>query len=409
MTIEPTKRQDPSPQEGWQLLLEAVARGQISVDTALDQLQNSSFTPVADFAKIDTQRQLRTGFPEVIWGKDKTSTQISQIIAKMQETSPVVMVTRLDENKYLDICTHHPSLQYYPIARIAALGRLDPRDQVSGKIAVVTAGTADLPIAEEAAVTAELTGFQVERLADVGVAGIHRLLSYRQWLDRAEVIIVVAGMEGALVSVIAGLVSCPVIAVPTSIGYGTNFAGLAPLLTMLNSCAAGVGVVNIDNGFGAAILAGKILLNCAKTEDGKLREVDRSLGSKKLCPSNWQLAYSHDAEGNPLDGSIDLLLEAVRQGNAIRLSIELSDGSQYILPAENLWLKHGIVYAQNQSQISTEFRGEILAFTPKLERRLLIASSQGNVEIVSLSLAKGKVKKRSCHRAEIKWYLSPST
>jgi NCAIR mutase (PurE)-related protein len=150
-------------------------------------------------------------------------------------------------------------LVYYPVARICAWQSAPQAVQQAGSISVLAAGTADLPVAEEAAITAELCGFRVQRLWDVGVAGIHRLLSHRQFLGEADVLIVVAGMEGALPSVVAGMVDCPVIGVPTSVGYGASFGGIAPLLTMLNSCAAGVGVVNIDNGFGAAILAGKIL------------------------------------------------------------------------------------------------------------------------------------------------------
>lgn len=148
-------------------------------------------------------------------------------------------------------------MRYYPLAKIAAIGQNS--DKYKGKISIVTAGTADLPVAEEAAITGELCGFTVERLWDVGVAGIHRLLNHRHLITQADILIVVAGMEGALPSVVAGLANCPVIAVPTSIGYGTSFGGLSALLTMLNSCATGIGVVNIDNGFGAAMLAGQIL------------------------------------------------------------------------------------------------------------------------------------------------------
>jgi NCAIR mutase (PurE)-related protein len=152
-----------------------------------------------------------------------------------------------------------PHLSYYPTARICALIQKELTIQIPGTIGILTAGTADLPVAEEAAITATLSGFQVQRLWDVGVAGIHRLLSHRELLHTMDVLVVVAGMEGALPSVVAGLVDCPVIGVPTSIGYGTSFGGVAPLLTMLNSCAVGIGVVNIDNGFGAAMLAGQIL------------------------------------------------------------------------------------------------------------------------------------------------------
>lgn len=242
-----------------QSLLEAVASGAISPDLALEKLKHLSFEPVADFAKIDHHRQLRTGFPEVIWGLGKTPPQIAQIMAVMQPRSTVVMATRIEPAVAEQLEAQVPGLIYYPIARICVLKSAELPVQQAGTIAVLTAGTADLPVAEEAAVTAELCGFRVQRLWDVGVAGIHRLLSHRQLLGEADVLIVVAGMEGALPSVVAGMADCPVIGVPTSVGYGASFGGIAPLLTMLNSCAAGVGVVNIDNGFGAAILAGQIL------------------------------------------------------------------------------------------------------------------------------------------------------
>jgi NCAIR mutase (PurE)-related protein len=181
------------------------------------------------------------------------------------------MATRIEPDVFAKLKDKVPDLQYYPSARICALAKPlssiapeTPQPTYSGIISLISAGTADLPVAEEAAVTAELCGFQVQRLWDVGVAGIHRLLSNRQVITEADVLIVVAGMEGALPSVVAGLADCPVIAVPTSVGYGASFGGIAPLLTMLNSCAAGVGVVNIDNGFGAAILAGQILRTAQK-------------------------------------------------------------------------------------------------------------------------------------------------
>lgn len=245
--------------EALQSLLQAVATGDISPDVALDKLKNLTFEPVGDFAKIDHHRTLRTGFPEVIWGPGKTPDQIAQIMEAMRLRNPVVMATRIEPDVYATLQEKVPGIKYYPTARICAITpeTLEPR--YSGIISLISAGTADLPVAEEAAVTAELSGFQVQRLWDVGVAGIHRLLSNRQVIAEANVLIVVAGMEGALPSVVAGLADCPVIAVPTSVGYGASFGGIAPLLTMLNSCAAGIGVVNIDNGFGAAILAGQIL------------------------------------------------------------------------------------------------------------------------------------------------------
>jgi NCAIR mutase (PurE)-related protein len=239
-------------------LLKAVATGKISTATAMEQLKYLEFEPVGDFAKIDNHREIRTGFPEFIWGLGKTSEQIVQIMNAMRRNSPIVVATRVEQVAYEAIKVRIPDVQYYPLPRLCALG-CPPDAQRSGKIGVVTAGTADLAVAQEAALIAEFCGFEVQRLWDVGVAGIQRLLRHRELLHQADVLIVVAGMEGALPSVVAGLVDVPVIAVPTSIGYGASFGGIAPLLTMLNSCAAGIGVVNIDNGFGAAILAGQIL------------------------------------------------------------------------------------------------------------------------------------------------------
>ena len=245
-------------------LLEKVAHGNVTTDVALELLKNLAYESVGEFAKIDHHRQLRTGFPEVIWGLGKTPAQIIQIMEAMRARNPVVMATRIEPEVYTTLQAKIPDLQYFDMARICAIAPPIIEPQYSGNIGILSAGTADLPVAEEAAVTAELSGFRVERLWDVGVAGIHRLLNNRHVIDSASVLIVVAGMEGALPSVVAGLADCPVIAVPTSIGYGASFSGLAPLLTMLNSCAAGVGVVNIDNGFGAAVLAGQILRTANK-------------------------------------------------------------------------------------------------------------------------------------------------
>jgi len=251
-------------------LLESVAAGEVSPTVALDKLKNFAFEPVGDFAKIDHHRTLRTGFPEVIWGLGKTPDQIAQIMEAMRirnATAPdavPIMATRIEPDVFAKLQEQVPGIQYYPTARICALTSETLKPKYPGTIGLISAGTSDLPVAEEAAITAELCGFQVQRLWDVGVAGIHRLLSHRQVIAEANVLIVIAGMEGALPSVVAGLADCPVIAVPTSIGYGASFGGIAPLLTMLNSCAAGVGVVNIDNGFGAAILAGQILRTAHK-------------------------------------------------------------------------------------------------------------------------------------------------
>ncbi len=245
--------------EALQYLLEAVANGQVSPRAALNKIKYFDFEPVGDFARIDHHRKLRTGFPEVIWGEGKTPEQIIEIIQAMRQHHPTVIATRIEVDVYEILKAQIPDLSYYSTARICAVAPATLPVHSAQSITILTAGTADLPVAEEAAITASLCGFPVKRLWDVGVAGIHRLLSNWHLIAEADVLIVVAGMEGALPSVVAGLADCPVVAVPTSVGYGASFNGLAPLLTMLNSCAAGVGVVNIDNGFGGAILACQIL------------------------------------------------------------------------------------------------------------------------------------------------------
>jgi pyridinium-3,5-biscarboxylic acid mononucleotide synthase len=246
-----------SDRQSLEKLLQAIAEGNISPQQGVEQLKYLNFEAIEDFAKIDHHRQIRTGFPEVIWSQGKTPAQIIKIINIMRDKTPMVMATRVESDVAEILLEAIPDLRYYPTAKIVAIGQISVK--YKGKISIVTAGTADLPIAEESAVTAQLCGFEVERFWDVGVAGIHRLLSHRHLIAQADVLIVVAGMEGALPSVVAGLASCPIIAVPTSIGYGASFGGLSALLTMLNSCATGIGVVNIDNGFGAAMLAGQIL------------------------------------------------------------------------------------------------------------------------------------------------------
>lgn len=247
-----------SPQ-ALQALLQAVACGEVSPDLALEKIKYLAYEPVGDFARIDHHRTLRTGFPEVIWGPGKTPDQIVQIFQAMRSHHPCVMATRIEPAVFTELHAQLPDLRYFPGARICATTGLPTESQFPGLIGLISAGTADLAVAEEAAITAQLCGFQVQRFWDIGVAGIHRLLSNRAAIAQAHVLIVVAGMEGALASVVAGMVDSPVVAVPTSIGYGASFNGLAPLLTMLNSCAPGIGVVNIDNGFGAAILAGQML------------------------------------------------------------------------------------------------------------------------------------------------------
>jgi pyridinium-3,5-biscarboxylic acid mononucleotide synthase len=215
--------------------------------------------PVADlgFAQVDMHRALRKGFPEVIFGAGKTPEQVRKIAAVLLKHKQRVLVTRVTDQHARVLRKAYPKAVYHELAHCITINP-KPMPNRPGTISVVCAGTSDLPVAEEAAVTAEIMGNHVERLNDVGVAGVHRLLSQVNVLQRANVVIVVAGMEGALPSVVAGLVSCPVIAVPTSVGYGASFGGLAALLGMLNSCASGLTVVNIDNGFGAGFAASQI-------------------------------------------------------------------------------------------------------------------------------------------------------
>jgi NCAIR mutase (PurE)-related protein len=241
-------------------LLADVARGEVDPDAAERQLLSAlRARPFEDlgFARIDHHRPIRNGFPEVVLGLGKTPAQVAGIAVEIVGRGSTLLVTRATPAAYEAVRDVLPGATYYADANIIALRQ---RDVTPGKgtILIVAAGTSDLPVAEEAARTAELMGNEVQRLYDVGVAGIHRLLSERARLDAARVIVVVAGMEGALPSVVAGLSAVPVIAVPTSIGYGASFGGLAALLGMLNSCAAGVSVVNIDNGFGAANIASLI-------------------------------------------------------------------------------------------------------------------------------------------------------
>jgi NCAIR mutase (PurE)-related protein len=241
-------------------LLGRVARGELDPDTAraqlVDVLRSSPFEDLG-FARVDHHRSVRQGFPEVILGLGKTPAQIAAIAAEIVGRGSTLLVTRADESAYEAVRVHVPGAVYHADARLITLRQQDVTPG-KGTIMIAAAGTSDLPVAEEAARTAELMGNTVDRLYDVGVAGLHRLLGERKRLESARVIIVVAGMEGALPSVVAGLVSAPVIAVPTSIGYGASFGGIAALLGMLNSCALGVSVVNIDNGFGAAATASLI-------------------------------------------------------------------------------------------------------------------------------------------------------
>jgi NCAIR mutase (PurE)-related protein len=238
-------------------LLTQVADGTVSPDHALDDLAREPFESL-DFATIDHHRALRQGFPEVIYGGGKTSGQVVAIADRLAERHGSFLATRLSDEAMAALTSRFDKVEINALGRTAHLPATESPPAGRGTILIVTAGTSDLPVAEEAAVTAQALGNRLTRLTDVGVAGLHRLLARKDELLEAAVIIVIAGMDGALASVIGGLVRAPVIAVPTSVGYGAAFAGIAPLLAMLNSCAAGVTVVNIDNGFGAAMAASRI-------------------------------------------------------------------------------------------------------------------------------------------------------
>ena len=236
-------------------LLHNVKTGELSVEDAVTKIRLMPFEDIG-YAKIDHHRAVRQGVGEVIYGAGKTPEQIEGIARSMQNRGQkTILITRLDEEKAGRL--NLPGLRYEALPKLGLLGPLPEPDGI-GTIVVATGGTSDIPVAEEAALTAEVLGNKVTRLYDVGVAGIHRLFACREEIMSAEVIIAIAGMEGALASVIGGLADCPVIAVPTSVGYGASFGGLSALLSMLNSCASGVSVVNIDNGFGAGYLAGMI-------------------------------------------------------------------------------------------------------------------------------------------------------
>lgn len=237
-------------------LLEDVAAGRVSTEDALVQLQVADVTDIG-YAKVDHARSLRQGISEVIYGEGKTADQMWGICKSMLEAGQErILITRLSSAKAQELSGVF-DLHYFELARIGIIGDI-PEPTGNGSVVVACAGTSDLPVAEEAALTAEMLGNTVVRLFDVGVSGIHRLLSHAEEIARAKVVIAVAGMEGALASVVGGMASCPVIAVPTSVGYGASFGGVAALLAMLNSCASGVSVVNIDNGFGAGYQASLI-------------------------------------------------------------------------------------------------------------------------------------------------------
>ena len=237
-------------------ILEQVRQGQTTVDEAVNKLKDFPYQDLG-FAKVDHHRELRKGFPEIIYGLGKTEDQIKKIANAILDKGSNLLITKVEESVYSSLKKSLPQLNYNDLAKAAFLKQKDP-PMGRGKIVILTAGTSDIPVAEEAFVTCEILGNTVEKLYDVGVAGLHRLFGEMDKLQTAKVIITLAGMEGALPSVVAGLTNIPIVAVPTSVGYGASLKGLAALLAMLNSCPGGVGVVNIDNGFGAAYLASLI-------------------------------------------------------------------------------------------------------------------------------------------------------
>ena len=242
--------------EALKKLFDQVSKGKLTPDEAVDRLRHLPFEDLG-FAKLDHHRALRQGMPEVIFAQGKTPNQVAEIFQRLAAHAGNVLATRATEEQYAAVAAAMPHAEFRPLARAIVLNR-DRKKRGKGVIVVVSAGTSDIPVAEEAVVTAELMGNNVQHIYDVGVAGIHRLLAHRGALAKARVIVVCAGMEGALPSVVGGLVGVPVIAVPTSVGYGAAFEGLAALLGMMNSCASNVSVVNIDNGFGAGYVASLI-------------------------------------------------------------------------------------------------------------------------------------------------------
>ena len=238
-------------------ILEDVKNNNLDIDDALKKLKDLPYEDLG-YAHIDHYRNLRNGFPEVIYCKGKSDEHILGIIERMNKKNTNILGTRCRKETFDKIAKIYPNAEYEEVSQILKIKNEEIKEQGKGKILIITGGTSDIPVADEAYYTAKFFGNEVERLYDVGVAGIHRLLSHRNIIEEARVIVAVAGMEGALASVVGGLVDVPVIAVPTSVGYGANFDGLAPLLAMLNSCASGISVVNIDNGFGAGYLASTI-------------------------------------------------------------------------------------------------------------------------------------------------------
>ena len=241
-------------------ILKGVSAGSISVEDAVKSLKHIHFEDI-NYAHVDHHRSLRKGFPEVIFGEGKTSEQITGIMEKMAAQEEIILVTRADKKKAESVLSRFSGAVYHEDARMVVWKKKEISLQGRGKILVLSAGTSDIPVAKEAYITAQAMGNDVDSVFDVGVAGIHRLFNHKKMIDDASVLVVVAGMEGALPSVVAGMVSRPVIAVPTSVGYGVSFGGLTALFAMLNSCSSNVAVVNIDNGFGAGYMASMINRN----------------------------------------------------------------------------------------------------------------------------------------------------
>ena len=244
-------------------LLTALSQGEVGIDDAYAEIQDLPFQNVSidnlQFARLDTHRAMRQGMPEVIYCPGKTAEQVIAIATALREKHNLIVGTKAGAELAVAVQTAMPETNYFPQGKILLWGKMPEQPQTDFAVSVITAGTSDLPIAEEAAIYLQAAGINVSRVNDIGVAGLHRLLAELPSLKQSSVCIVVAGMDGALPGVVAGLLAVPVIAVPTSVGYGASFAGLAPLLTMLNSCAAGLTVVNIDNGFGAAVAALRIM------------------------------------------------------------------------------------------------------------------------------------------------------
>ncbi len=243
-------------------LLKEVKKGKKSIKEALTILENLPFVDLG-FAKIDTHRELRMGAPEAIYCMNKTTNQIIQIVGRMKQDSNII-ATRVPKESLEEIKKTYPEAKIYPEANLFFIGKF-PKKTI-GKVIIVTAGTSDIPVARESEITARSMGVEVETFFDVGISGIHRILSIRKKLKEADIVIVIAGMEGALPSVVAGLIDTPIIAVPTSVGYGASFNGIAPLLTMLNSCAPGISVVNIDNGYSAGFFAAAVIKKIIERE-----------------------------------------------------------------------------------------------------------------------------------------------